>query len=227
MELSYIVDSLDGVDEGMRGLYAEKDGKFELKVKGLNDAFVPKPDYVREREARRAAEEKAKKSLSDDDLKEFESLKALADKGRNADDILTRWNKKKEQEDAAKDAETERWRQDALNVRKQQAAAELIARHKGNYKILIDQVLKQIDVEDVNGTLTVAPIKAASLDDVIMAFKKDPDFAVAFAAPATSGSGASGGHAGAGAKRLSLSDFNNLAPKERAAFMAAKGELTE
>ena len=228
MELSYVVDSLDGVDEGMRGLYAEKDGKFELKVKGLNDAFVPKSDFVRERESRRAAEERAKKALSDDDLKEFESLKTLADKGRNTDDILTRWNKKKEQDDAAKDAETARWKQDAIDVRREQAAAALIAKHKGNYKILIDQVLKQISVEDVAGKLTAVPTQAASLDDVILSFKKDPDFAVAFADSGHSGSGATGGHAGAGgAKTMTRAQFDALDSTAKHAHYSAGGKVTD
>lgn len=35
MSLKYTVESLDGIDEAMRGLYSEKDGKFVLSVDGL------------------------------------------------------------------------------------------------------------------------------------------------------------------------------------------------
>lgn len=35
MTLKYTVDSLDGIDENVRGLYAEKDGKFVLSVEGI------------------------------------------------------------------------------------------------------------------------------------------------------------------------------------------------
>jgi hypothetical protein len=52
-------------------------------------------------------------------------------------------------------------------------------------------------------------------------------FPEAFADSGKSGGGASGGGAGGGSKRMALSEFNNLTPKERAAFMASKGELTE
>jgi hypothetical protein len=72
------------------------------------------------------------------------------------------------------------------------------------------------------------PGELADFDEAISTLiSTHPDRDRILKAPATSGSGASGGHAGAGTKRMSLSDFNNLAPKERAAFMAAKGELTE
>ena len=35
--LKLTVDSLDGIDETIKGLYVEKDGKFVLPVEGIED----------------------------------------------------------------------------------------------------------------------------------------------------------------------------------------------
>ena len=228
MGLKYMVESLDGLEDSVKGLYVEQDGKFQLAVDGIEDAYVPKSNFVKERDARRAAEERAKNALSEEDAEEFERLRQLADKGRNTDEILTRWKEKAAKKEAA-DAEALRAERQRRASREMEiTASELIAKHKGNVRLLKDHVLRELRVEEIDGDITIAPLRATSLEEIISSFKKDPDFAAAFADSGHSGSGATGGHAGAGGKKtMALNDFNKLAPKERAAFMAANGVLTE
>ena len=53
MELKAIVDSLDGMDEGVAGLYAEHEGKYRLNIEGMehsSDVQALKQANLRERE---------------------------------------------------------------------------------------------------------------------------------------------------------------------------------
>lgn len=61
MSLQYEVDSLDGVDEGMQSLYAEKEGGgYKLAVEGIDDGAELKEALRKEREDRKAASGRAK-----------------------------------------------------------------------------------------------------------------------------------------------------------------------
>jgi hypothetical protein len=52
------LDSLDGLDESLQSFYEEKDGQFRLKVNGLDDAVAGKSALIKERQARKEANEK-------------------------------------------------------------------------------------------------------------------------------------------------------------------------
>lgn len=227
MALKYMVESLEGLDDSVKGLYVERDGKYALAVEGIEDVYVPKSNFIKEREARRVAEERAKKALSEEDAEEFERLRQLADKGRNTDEILTRWKEKAAKEKAADQAAIQAEREKRAQRELEITATELIAKYKGNTKLMKDHVLRELRVEEVDGDITVAPARATSFDEIMANFRKDPDFAAAFSDSGHSGSGAHGGGGGGAGRTMKVSDFNNLAPKEQAAFMAAKGALTE
>jgi hypothetical protein len=100
-----------------------------------------------------------------------------------------------------------------------------MSQHKANAKLLMPHFREAVRVEEVDGEFQVVPKSGASLDEWVGSMKTT--FPEAFADSGRSGGGASGGGAGGGSKRMALSEFNNLTPKERAAFMASKGELTE
>jgi len=211
MALKYMVESLDGVDDAVKGLYVEQDGKYQLAVDGIEDAYVPKSNFVKERDARRAAEERAKKALSDEDAEEFERLRQLADKGRNTDEILTRWKEKAAKEQVAAQEALKAERAKRAQREMEIAARELISQHKGNPKLLMRHVLDELRTEEIDGEITIAPTRATSLDEIMATFKKDPDFGAAFYDSGKSGGGASGGGAGTGGTQ----DWNKLSPVER------------
>jgi hypothetical protein len=69
--LKFEVDSLDSVDEGLRGLYVEHEGVFRLGVEGIDPADELKNALKKERELSKDAAGK---------LKELEALKEAAEK---------------------------------------------------------------------------------------------------------------------------------------------------
>ena len=68
MALKLTLDSLDGLDDGVKSLYAEKDGKYRLDVEGIEDTSGLKSALEKERTARRELEKRAKAALSEDDM---------------------------------------------------------------------------------------------------------------------------------------------------------------
>ena len=57
--LKFELDTLDGVDEAVAGLYEQKGDKFRLKVEGIDPADELKEALRKEREDRKAAKERA------------------------------------------------------------------------------------------------------------------------------------------------------------------------
>ncbi len=90
MSLKLKLDSLDGVDKNLHALYEEKEGKYYLKVEGLEDTSALKRAKDHEKEARKKAEQQLKaiqdelKTLKDqieankdDDAKKKGDIEAL------------------------------------------------------------------------------------------------------------------------------------------------------
>ena len=226
MALKLIVDSLDGLDDGTKALYAEKDGKYRLDVEGIEDTSGLKSALEKERTARRELEKRAKAALSEDDMEEYARLKAEADKGKDKDEILKGMRSRHEKELELAKQEASRVKAQLEKTVLESTATQLLAKNGGNVSLLLPHIMGQIKAEEVDGMLSVVPASAATIDDVVKGLKST--FPAAFADSGHSGSGATGGHAGAGGKKtMALNDFNKLAPKERAAFMAANGALTE
>ena len=226
MALKLIVDSLDGLDEGTKGLYAEKDGKYRLDVEGFEDTSGLKSALEKERTARRELEKRAKAALSEDDMEEYARLKAEADKGKDRDEILKGMRSRHEKE-------LELARQEASRVKAQlektvleSTATQLLAKNGGNVSLLLPHIMGQIKAEEVDGTLSVVPASAATIDDVVKGLKTT--FPAAFADSGHSGSGATGGHAGAGGKKtMTRAQFDALTPSARNEHIKAGGGLTD
>ena len=62
MALPLITDSLDSLDEGVRNLYVEEDGKFRLDIDGYEDPTGLKTALQKEREAARDAKRRAQEA---------------------------------------------------------------------------------------------------------------------------------------------------------------------
>ena len=71
--LKFELDSLEGLDEGVKGLYEQKGERFRLKVEGIDPADELKEALRKERDERRAVKEK---------LAEFEKAAETKDRER-------------------------------------------------------------------------------------------------------------------------------------------------
>lgn len=217
MGLKLIVDSLDSVDEGVRGLYTEVDGKFKLDVEGVEDVTGLKSALEKERSARRDLEKRMKTALSEDDLEEYARLKAEAEKSKPLEERFEMERKRAQKEiEAERNARLE---SDSrfFNREKELAAMKLIGGAKGDVDLLMPHILPQVELEQVDGKFRAVPANGGSFDEVIGSLRTR--FPNAFIAPATSGSGAPHGSGGGGPRGTGKIDGTKA---ERAAYFAQK-----
>ena len=226
MALKLTLDNLDGVDEAIKALYVEQDGKFKLAVDGLEDTSGLKSALEKERKARREAEQRAKLALSEEELEEVERLRSEAAKAKGADEIVNQIKVRHAKELEARTKEAQTYRAHLEKTVLESTASKLLAEHKGNVGLLMPHIQSALRVEEADGQFQVVPANAASLEEVVTGLKTT--FPAAFADSGHSGSGALVSGGGGVGRTMKLADFNNLAPKERAAFMATQGAtLTE
>ena len=216
MALKLFLDSLDGVDEGVKALYTEHDGKFKLAVDGLEDTSGLKSALEKERKARRDAEARAKLALGEDELEEFERLRAEAAKAKGADEIVNQLKARHQKELEARTKEAQAYRASLEKTVLESTATQLLAKHGGNVGLLMPHIMGALRVEESDGQFQVVPANAASVDEVVASLKAS--YPAAFADSGKSGGGASGGGAGGGNGTGKLGGSKS----ERAAYFASK-----
>lgn len=223
MALAALVSKEDHakLPEGIRGEYAEKDGKFVLQVTAvdgyaLEDVSGLKTALGRERDTKASLEKS---------MKAFEGMDAAAAKAALAKvGEMANWTpegKVKEQIEALKAQLVEKHLKELgekdglLKTRTSQlhevlvtsAATEAIAKAGGNLKLLLPHVERQIKADEVNGkmvaivvdengTTRISPkagtTSPMTIMELVETMKLSQDYAVAFPGSGASGTGGKG-----------------------------------
>lgn len=239
------LDTLDGVDEALRPLYEEADGKFRLKVEGVEDTSGLKSALDKERKAARtaAASEARWKALgkTPEEIEDLLAAQALAEeeKAKGAGE----WDKLKAQmntqHEAALKAESEKTGKMRTALERyliDAKATSAIAAAKGVPELLLPHVQRQMRVVEEDGEFAARVVTAKGdprIDDkgepftveaLIDEMKKNEIYGRAFEGSGNHGGGMPpGGGGGNTAKSMTLAEFNALDSKTRAAKMAEKG----
>lgn len=252
MSLQLIADSLDTLPEAVRSFYEEADGKFRLKVEGLEDTGGLKSALKAEREAKKELEKKVRKweslGKSDEEIaallakQESDAEKAAREKG-DFDSVLaqhkSKWERERDALLAERDALAASERRATVGNTLTSALAKAGATEEG-LELLTDRLEKRIKSETVEGKRLhrvmaadgVTPLAGsasdgfATLDDLVgEAMKKWPSL---FKARGNGGSGTPPNKAGGAGKRtITTAEFNGLSAKQRAAVMAEGRVITD
>lgn len=230
MALKMYLDSLDGLSDEVKSFYTEEDGKFALS---LEDGSV-KSAIAAERDARQRAEKKArdeakrasdlaKSALSEDELKEFEELRAQAEKTAGADKLIAQIKARHEQELETKKFEAQALRQTLEQTIIKAAATQALAGSGADVKLLMPHILGQLKVEEIDGKMEVVPTDAIDIPDIIKGLRDA--YPAAFADMRGSGGGGKNSGGGGNQKIVTKEDFNSMRPKERAKFISSGGRI--
>ncbi len=204
----YQLDSLDGLDEGARAFYEEKDGKFQLKVEGIPQGedvsgLKAKIDELlsekkTEAEKRKQAEENARKTAEE-----------AARKNGDVEALENSWKEKlakREQELMAdRDSLASQIKELTVGRAATDLAAELAV--QGSAKALLPHLQARLSMDIRDGKPTVVVLdangkpSAATLEELKAEFVNDPAFAPLIVGSKASGSGASGAKPGGGAAK--------------------------
>ena len=227
MALKLTLDTLDGVDEAIKPLYVEHDGKFKLAVDGLEDTSGLKSALEKERKARRDAEQRAKLALSDEEMEEVERLRSEAARAKGADEIVNQIKARHAKELEARTKEAQAYRAHLEKTVLESTASKLLAEHKGNVSLLMPHIKSALRVEEADGQFQVVPANAASLDEVVTGLKTA--FPAAFSDSGHTGGGAIGGGSGGigKGKTISRAQYEQMTPAQRTEHFSAGGGIAD
>ena len=210
--LKFQLDTLEGVDEAVRALYTEKDGKFVLGIEGLpqQEDVSGLKAKVDELLGEKKAADKARKEAEDQARLEREEA---ARKSGNVEELEKSWSEKYNRREAELNGMLEQERgtlstqiRDLTVGRTATDIASALA-IPGSAKALLPHIERRLSVEQRDGKPVVVvldqqgKLSAATLDELKAEFANDTAFAPLIAGSKASGGGAAGAGGGGGAAK--------------------------
>lgn len=204
----------DSLDEGIRGLYEEKDGSYQLAVDGIEDTSGLKSALQAERKARSDFEKMAKQyqglGMTPEEITELVKAREEAERGNL--EKKGEWDKLKAQlleshkkEITAREEAVQKMKSTLESYLVDASATEAIASAKGIPQLLLPHVKSAVKVVEEEGKYHVRVVdkdgsprmnskgEYIGIKDLVTEMRESDVFARAFEGNGTSGSGAPSG----------------------------------
>jgi len=230
MALEFEIESTEGLDDGVKSLYVEHEGKFRLDVSGVDDGSGAKAELERvlaKNNELLSEAKKAKAAKRDSDA----AAQASADAKAQADGDHEQLYKSSQEKltttlgelDTLKGSiATEKRNSEALKIATKLADGDNADLLSGFIAQRLKYTEEGLKVTDVNGDLTVS-----SLVDLENEFKGNARYSALLKGNQSSGGGASGGsNGGSAAKTIDRADFEALNPVASMKFIKDGGTVT-
>lgn len=229
MALKLTVDSLDGLDDGVKTLYKEDNGKFRLDLDGYEDTTGLKAQrdalLNEKKEAQRKAKEaeEAAKAAAEESARKNGDVAAL-EKSWQEKLAATELNYKNLNESLTKQIHGLTVGQTATKL-----AAELAI--SGSADVLLPHIQSRLTVEIKDGAPSVRVLDlqgkptAMTVDELKQEFISNKAFAPLIAASKATGGGASGSGGGGAAKTMKRDQFETMNPVQKMDFIKSGGKL--
>ena len=212
MSLKYQVESLEGLDDGIKALYTEKDGKFVLGVEGIPQPQNDDLDGLKAKVQELLNEKKTAQTKAQE--AEAARLKAIEEAAKSSGDITAlekSWSDKLVGRETDLNtqikARDEQIYQLTVGQTAQKLASELAV--QGSAELLLPHIISRLSVDTVDGKPQVrvkdmqGNLSAATLDELKKEFAENPVFKPVIAASKASGGGAAGAQGGGATKKPS------------------------
>ena len=229
MALKVTVESLDGLDDSVKSLYKEDNGKFRLDLDGYEDTTGLKAQrdalLNEKKEAQRKAKEaeEAAKTLAEESARKNGDVAAL-EKSWQEKLAATESNYKNLNESLTKQIHGLTVGQTATKL-----AAELAI--SGSADVLLPHIQSRLTVEIKDGAPSVRVLDllgkptAMTVDELKQEFISNKAFAPLIAASKATGGGASGSGGGGAAKTMKRDQFETMNPVQKMDFIKSGGKL--
>ena len=229
MALKLTVDSLDGLDDSVKSLYKEDNGKFRLDLDGYEDTTGLKAQrdalLNEKKEAQRKTKEaeEAAKTLAEESARKNGDVAAL-EKSWQEKLAATESNYKNLNESLTKQIHGLTVGQTATKL-----AAELAI--SGSADVLLPHIQSRLTVEIKDGAPSVRVLDlqgkptAMTVDELKQEFISNKAFAPLIAASKATGGGASGSGGGGAAKTMKRDQFETMNPVQKMDFIKSGGKL--
>lgn len=222
MALKALLESMEGVDDAVKPLYAERDGKFVLDVEGIDDH----PEVASLRNAYSRTKEDREKAKTD-----AQKLRdRIAELEKSAPDTAATQAKLSQLQEQleAKDAEVREYATKYMSVTRDQALANALQAAG-----ITDPTFLKASTAMLNGQVKLGDDGTAYVETG-MGPKVLTDFVKGWAAgegksfvTGAKGGGAKGNDGGTQSATMLRADFDQLPPDRRASFIRDGGKLTE
>lgn len=240
MPLQYQLDSVDELDDSLKSLYTEQDGKYVLAVEGLDDGKELKEALRKEREERSARQkridelEAEKREIAE--AAETARLEA-ARKGGDTEALEKSWQEKLSATEKKYQEQLEALSGTVTQLTSGQTATRLASdlALPGSADVLMPHIQSRLKTDYRDGKpVTVVLDKdgkpsAMTVDELKAEFQGNPAFAPLIVGSKASGAGRQGGAESGGAvqKTVSRVDFDRMTHVERAAFSKDGGKVVD
>lgn len=240
MTLKYQLDTIDDLDDSLKPLYAEKDGKYVLAVEGIDDGAELKEALRKEREERKAAKERLQQ-LEDEKRKIEEAAEAArldaARKGGDTEALEKSWQEKLSATEKKYQEQLEALTGTVTQLTSGQTATKLASELAvpGSADVLMPHIQSRLKTDYRDGKpVTVVLDKegkpsAMTVEELKAEFLGNKAFAPLIVGSKASGAGRQGGaeSGGAAQKTVSRADFDRMTHVERAAFAKDGGKVVD
>lgn len=210
--LKYELENLDGVEESVKSLYEEKDGKYVLKIEGIPQPQQHSDEGLRKKVdellAEKKAEQQKRKEAEEQARKEAEEN---ARKNGNIEALEKSWGEKFTARETELLNEKQSLEAQVYKLTVGSKATELAAKLAvpGSDSVLLPHISNRLQVETVDGEIKIRVLdlqgkpSALSIEDLEKEFRANEAFKPLIRASNASGSGASGGQGGGATKKPS------------------------
>lgn len=239
--LKFLLDSLEGVDENLHALYEEKDGKFQLKIEGLDDTGALKRAKDHEKTARKAAEDQAKELQA-----QLESLQAQINESKDQEARKTgdiealekswqdkftsnekSWSEKLSNRENELNSTVEKLQNNLKSILVDKEAVKLASELsvEGSSELLIPHIKARLATSERDGQLVTVvndlegKPSALTLDELKQEFANNKAFAPVVVGSHAFGSSAGGSNSSGAAHN---GDLNNMSRQEKLAYFESK-----
>jgi len=225
-------DNLDAIDEPLRSLYEEKDGKFRLKVEGIPDAEGLKKknnELLDELKGYKRAQKEKEDALA----KEREELLA---KSGDVEALRKSYDEKMTKITTDYSTREQNYQQQLQKLTVGQTATTLAAELAipGSAQVLLPHIQARLSMEIRDGVPVTVVLgqdgkpSALTIDDLKSELTANQAFAPIIAASKAAGGGASGSGNGGGAakKAVTRSQFDQMNAVQRMEHLKSGGTIT-
>lgn len=230
MGLKVTIDSLDGLDDGVKSLYKEENGKFRLDLDGYEDTTGLKAQrdalLTEKKEAQRKAQEA-------EDKAKREAAEEIAKKTGDFSAIEKSWQEKLAATENTYKSQAESLTKQIHGLTVGQTATKLAAELaiSGSADVLLPHIQSRLTVEIKDGAPSVRVLDlqgkptAMTVDELKQEFISNKAFAPLIAASKATGGGASGSGGGGAAKTMKRDQFETMNPAQKMDFIKSGGKL--
>lgn len=228
MVLKVTVDSLDGLDDSVKSLYKEDNGKYRLDLDGYEDTTGLKAQRDALLNEKKEAQRKTKEAE--------EAAKAAAEEAaRKSGDVAAlekSWQEKLATTESNYKSQADALTKQIHGLTVGQTATKLAAELaiSGSADVLLPHIQNRLTVEIKDGVPSVRVLDlqgkptAMTVDELKQEFISNKAFAPLIAASKATGGGASSGGGGA-AKTMTRKQFDSMNPNDKMEFVKSGGKL--